>query len=242
MDSDSTLATIRRLNYHAFFHYDEPICMITALSPELGTAAALALFALVSSVTPGPNNLMLLSSGTRFGLRRTVPHMLGVSLGHAFLVFCIGCGLYQLFSRIPHAELMLKIAGISYLVYLAYKIATAPVTPLDVDENHTPVDGVDHPLTFMQAALFQWINPKGVMMAITVIATYFPGFFPGLTSLSRVVLLALLFCLINLPSVAIWAVAGAKLRRFLVQPLYLRRFNQIMAALLVISILPLFRT
>lgn len=186
----------------------------------------LVLFALVSSITPGPNNAMLASSGLTFGLRRTVPHMLGVSLGFAVMVLLVGLGLGAVFMRQPMVYRVLKYIGAAYLLYLAWKIASSG--PM----KEGSIQG--RPLTFMQAALFQWVNPKAWVMAVGIIATYTPqqGFFGNL-------LIATLVCaIINLPCVGLWAVFGSTLRHWLHRPEVVRGFNIAMALLLVASLFP----
>jgi threonine/homoserine/homoserine lactone efflux protein len=122
--------------------------------------SALTLFVFVSSITPGPNNLMLLSSGTRFGFRRTIPHMLGIGVGFMVMIALVGLGLAQLFLLYPPLHLALKIVSITYLLYLAWKIATSE--PPTADEAET-----GKPMTFLQAAAFQWVNPKAWTMTLT---------------------------------------------------------------------------
>lgn len=196
------------------------------MTPEL--LLAFVLFAFVTSVTPGPNNMMLLASGVNFGLRRSVPHMLGVSLGFMLLVLAVGLGLGQLFQRWPLLHTLLAWGGATYLLYLAWKIARS-VAPSDSGA----VPG--KPFTFVQAAAFQWVNPKAWIMAIGAITTYTPqeGF------LVNVLLIAALFALVNCPSVGLWTVAGSLLRRWLDRPRVLRAFNIGMALLLVASLYPI---
>ncbi|WP_082378991.1 LysE family translocator [Pseudoalteromonas porphyrae] len=127
--------------------------------------SALALFALVSSVTPGPNNLMLMNSGANFGFRRTLPHLLGVTIGFVIMLVLVGLGVMQLFDVFPLSYQLLKVLCIAYLLYLAYKIAS----------NKTPVgaeNGDTKPFTFVQAALFQWVNPKAWTMALSAVRGY----------------------------------------------------------------------
>jgi threonine/homoserine/homoserine lactone efflux protein len=186
----------------------------------------LVMFALVSSITPGPNNAMLASSGLTFGLRRTVPHMLGVSLGFAFMVLLVGLGLGAVFTRQPMVYEILKYVGAAYLLYLAWKIANSG----SIKEGAAR----GKPFTFMQAAIFQWVNPKAWVMAVGVIATYTPqqGFFGNL-------MIATLVCaIINLPCVGLWAVFGSTLRHWLHRPEIVRSFNITMALLLVASLYP----
>ena len=185
-------------------------------------------FALVTSVTPGPNNLMLLASGVNFGLRRSMPHMAGVCLGFTVMVALVGLGLGQLFERIPELYVALRYIGAAYLAYLAWKIAGA--APPDSEARRTA-----RPLTFVQAAAFQWVNPKAWVMAIGAIATYTPQ---GDFTLN-VLLIALLFGLVNGPSVGLWTITGSLLRRWLDKPRARRIFNFGMAALLIASLYPI---
>tara|TARA_R110002051_G_scaffold50724_4_gene97931 strand:- start:1691 stop:2290 length:600 start_codon:yes stop_codon:yes gene_type:complete len=185
-------------------------------------------FAFASSITPGPNNLMLMASGANYGLRRTVPHMLGVSIGHAFMVFMIGIVLLRVFEAYPVLNLILKVAGGSYMVWLAWKIANA------VPPEAKQVEG--KPFTFLQAAAFQWVNPKAWIMGITAISGYAPDSFGVIGGAAMV---AVIFCAVNLPSVTVWAWMGMQLRRWLGTAKRLRTFNVTMALLLVASLYPM---
>ncbi|HMO07418.1 MAG TPA: LysE family translocator [Paracoccaceae bacterium] len=196
------------------------------MTPEL--VLSLAGFAFATSVTPGPNNLMLLASGVNFGLRRTVPHMLGISFGHALMVFLVGMGLSGLFQTEPRAALALKLASVVYMVWLAWKIAhAAPVRP---------GAAAGQPFTALQAAGFQWVNPKAWAMALTATAVYAPG--GGAAAMAAV---AAVFAAVNLPSVAVWAAAGQALRRWLEKGQRRLWFNRGMALLLVASLWPVLR-
>lgn len=190
---------------------------------------ALVTFATVSSITPGPNNLMLMASGTNFGLRRTVPHLLGVAIGFVLMLLIIGAGLGTTLMAWPTGVAILQAVSCIYLLYLAWKIATAAPPEPSMHE------ATSRPLTFLQAAAFQWVNPKAWTMALTAMALYVPG--EG--SLLAVLLVALIFGAINLPCVGMWAIAGVEMRRFLHRPWALRAFNIIAAMLLVGSIIPL---
>ncbi len=186
---------------------------------------ALIAFAFVSSITPGPNNLMLMASGANFGFRRTIPHMLGIGLGFTFMVLLVGAGLVQIFDRYPISHAVLKVLSVLYLLYLAWKIAHA-----------APAKGADAagtPMTFLQAAAFQWVNPKAWAMALTATAAYAPE-----QSLNAILLVALVFGAINLPSVSTWTVLGQQMARVLTNPRRLLVFNWTMAALLVASLYP----
>jgi len=190
------------------------------------TLPALTAFAFVSSITPGPNNLMLMTSGTNFGFRRTVPHMMGVALGFVLMIVLVGLGLAELFARYPLAHAVLKWVSVAYLLYLAWKVAMA--APPEQG------DAAGRPLTFVQAALFQWVNPKAWTMALTGVTVYMPPVDPWI----GLALVAGLFGAVNLPSVALWAAMGVKLRRWLSDARRLRLFNVAAAVLLVGSLYP----
>lgn len=189
--------------------------------------SAFVLFAFVSSITPGPNNTMLLASGVNFGFRRSMPHALGISIGFMLLVICVGLGLGEVFKLFPWAYTLLRYVGAAYLLYLAWKIANAGGMSDNPDEHGKP-------MTFLGAAAFQWVNPKAWIMAIGVIATYTPreDFFINL------VLAALVLGIVNYPSVSVWTLFGSAVGRALRSPQALRRFNWGMAALLLLSLYP----
>lgn len=186
---------------------------------------ALGLYAFVTSITPGPNNLMLMASGANFGFRRTVPHMLGIGIGFTLMVFLVGVGLMGIFDTLPYSYDVLKIASVIYLVWLAWKIARAGEAK-EGDKSGTP-------LTFFQAAAFQWVNPKAWSMALTAITLYAPD-----RTLAAVVFVALIFGAVNLPSVSSWTVLGQQMQRVLTNPRRLRAFNYLMAVLLIASLIP----
>ena len=187
---------------------------------------ALIGFAFVSSVTPGPNNLMLMASGANFGFRRSLPHMLGISIGHSFQVTMVGLGLGQLFVTYPLAQTILRVLSTAYLLYLAWKIATAA----------PPADGQakGRPFTFLQAAAFQWVNPKAWYMAIFAITNYAQG--EGI--LVPALMVAVVFACTNFPSIMLWTTIGTQVKRLLTRPGLLRAFNWTMAALLVATLIP----
>lgn len=189
----------------------------------------LAMFAFVSSVTPGPNNVMLTASGATFGYRRTVPHMLGISLGVVAMLLLVGLGLGAAFEREPRLYTLLKYLGAAYLLWLAWKIARSG----QVDAGQAGA----RPFGFWQAAAFQWVNPKAWIMALGAIATYLPSE----PTVAAVALLALVFTLVNLPCVSVWTVFGVGLQRFLTKPSYVHAFNITMALMLVLSLYPLVR-
>jgi len=186
---------------------------------------ALSLFAFVSSVTPGPNNIMLMSSGATFGFVKTLPHMLGVGIGFTLMVVLIGAGIMTLFDVIPASYQVLKWVSIIYLLYLAYRIATSTT----LQRNNTRAK----PFTFIQAALFQWVNPKGWTMALTAISVYAPT-----RNMSAVAVVAIIYGLVNIPSISTWVLMGQGLQSWLANPMRLRIFNGSMAVLLVLSLYP----
>lgn len=187
--------------------------------------AALAVFAFVSSITPGPNNLMLMASGANFGFVRTIPHMAGVALGFVFMVVLVGLGLSQIFETYPISHMILKVLSVAYLLFLAWKIA-----------NAAPIGGRDaagSPMTFLQAAAFQWVNPKAWAMALTAVTVYAPS-----NSALGMVIVAAVFGTINLPSIGSWTLLGQQIARVLTNTKRLVAFNWTMAVLLVLSLYP----
>jgi len=190
---------------------------------------AFVIFTLVMSFTPGPNNIMLLSSGVSFGFRRTVPHMLGVSLGFAFMLGAIGFGLGAIFIAYPVLQTILKYLGAAYLVYLAVVIAMSGSTGLEES-------GGRRPMTFWGAVIFQWVNAKGWVMAIGTITAYAAiARFPANILLQSAIILA-----VTLGSTAIWTLCGTALRPLLSSPRLVRGFNLVMATLLIASLYPVF--
>ncbi|MGC3982380.1 MAG: LysE family translocator [Steroidobacteraceae bacterium] len=190
---------------------------------------AYCLFAFAASVTPGPNNLMLMTSGMNHGVRATLPHLLGVCIGFMVLLLAVGFGLGALLQRIPAAQWLMHWLGTAYLLFLAWKTATsgAPLRSGDDEQG-----AVGKPMSFTAAVAFQWVNPKAWMMAIGAFSTYLQGSSGILT----ICLLVGLFAMINAPCVTAWALCGSALRTVLQQALYRRAFNIVMALLLVLSL------
>lgn len=186
---------------------------------------ALAGFAFVTSITPGPNNMMLLASGANFGFSRSIPHMLGIGIGFTIMVMLVGAGLMQLFDAWPPSYTILKFLAAGYMLWLAWRIAHS-ASPEGMRAGAQP-------MTFLQAALFQWVNPKAWTMALSAITLYAPG-----REFIAVLWVAMVFGAINLPSVSCWTVLGQKLRLILSNPARLTAFNWTMATLLVISLVP----
>jgi len=196
--------------------------------PYAALSAAMT-FALVMSITPGPNNTMLLASGVNFGFRRTLPHMLGITCGRTIMMVAIALGLGQVFARAPALYSAMEVLSVVYLIYLAWKIAASRSLSVDAANKR--------PMTFLQAAAFQWVNPKAWMMVVTGVT----AFHVNDNLLVNALTLAVAFAIVNLPSISIWAAFGLGVRRFLAGPTALRAFNWTMAALLIASIAPTFR-
>jgi threonine/homoserine/homoserine lactone efflux protein len=184
------------------------------------------LFALVTTITPGPNNAMLLASGVNFGFRRTLPHIFGISIGVAVLMLSVGYGLGEAFRLFPTLYTVLETASVVYLLYLAWKIGSSRQVQVRKGESR--------PMTFFEAVAFQWINPKAWMMVLTAATTLHLSENFGFNA----TLMAVVFVVIGLPSISLWAAGGLALRRFLSNPLRLRTFNVTMALLLVLSLYP----
>jgi threonine/homoserine/homoserine lactone efflux protein len=189
---------------------------------------ALATFCFVSSITPGPNNMMLLASGANFGFRRTLPHLLGVTLGFGAMVLAIGLGISGVFTAYPALYSVLRVVGGAYMLWLAWRIATA--------NGIGQANAASRPMSFLEAAAFQWVNPKAWAIALGAITAFVsPGQLVG-----GVLIVTGVFTIVNLPCVASWAGFGVVLRRLLDRPWALRAFNVTMAVLLVLSLYPMF--
>ena len=188
------------------------------------------LFSVVAFFTPGPNNLMLLTSGLTFGFRRTWPAMLGVACGFAFLTLCFGLGLGMLFLSFPPLLVIVKYVGAAYMLYLAWKIATSEPPDPNLDTQGK------QPVSFKQAALLQWVNPKGLAMAVGAVSDY-----SGLASYPyNTILISMIFVFVGVTSSMTWAGLGLALQRFLHRPKIVRAFNIAMAMLLAASLYPVF--
>lgn len=195
------------------------------MTPEI--LAALFLFCLVSTVTPGPNNLMVMASGANFGYQRTLPHMFGIAIGFALMTLLVGVGMMQIFDLFPVTHTVLTVVSVAYLLWLAWKIANA------APPESSP-DSTARPLSFFQAAAFQWVNPKAWTMAISAITVYAAD-----RDVLSILIVAGMFAAVCIPCVSVWTVMGQQLRRLLTNPARLRVFNWTMAALLVASLVPM---
>lgn len=185
------------------------------------------LFAVSAGITPGPNNIMLMASGLNYGVKKSIPHLLGVVFGFPVMTILIGLGFEIVFQKFPVLHEIIKIVGILYLIYLAWRIATS--------SKQSAGGAKATPLRFWQAVLFQWVNPKAWIMATGAIAAY--------TSLSsdfftQVLIIALTFMLVAFPCAGSWLVFGSSLKRYLQKPAYQQAFNVTMALLLIASIMP----
>ena len=190
---------------------------------------AFVLFATVMFFTPGPNNIMLLSSGLTYGFRPTIPHIAGITFGFAFMVGAVGLGLGTIFITFPVLQTILKYAGVVYLIYLAATIALSGPVSADQDNRRGP-------MTFWGAAMFQWINAKGWVMVIGTITAYAAiAVYPW-----NIAIQVGLSLLLGAVSCTVWALFGSSLRPVLTSPRAVRAFNIVMAVLLLASLYPVF--
>ncbi|KLN66860.1 LysE family translocator [Vibrio sp. VPAP30] len=188
---------------------------------------SVALFAISSSVTPGPNNIMVMTSGVNFGVRKTMPLLLGICVGFTVMLLLVGLGFGQLFSLFPQLDLVIKTLGTTYLLYLAWQIARSG--------NVSSGSEQAKPLGFVKGALFQWVNAKAWVVAIGAISAFTTV---GDAYVSQNLTIASTFFVASFPCVGIWLMFGSVLRHYLQSPSYLRVFNLAMSTLLAISVLP----
>lgn len=189
---------------------------------------SIASFALASTMTPGPNNIMLLSSGLTFGYKRTIPHALGVNFGFPVMMLCVGLGVGKLFEVFPFIYIILKVAGISYLLWMAWHIANTKGSGSTENKK-------DKPFTFLQAALFQWINPKAWVMAVTSTAAFITD---HKIAFIQVTIISCIYFICAIFSTNLWSLGGVMLKRFIQNERLVQIFNIAMAILIVGSILP----
>ncbi len=197
-------------------HYGDPPALYCLLHRHVGHAGA--------QQRDGPG------SGANFGLRRTQPHVWGINIGFSLMMFLLALGLGTVFLAEPRLLLALKVVGVAYMLWLAYKIATA--------SGMGDASGGGQPLSFLQAAAFQWVNPKAWMMILGAISVYGPV---GYSPLEKALYLSLIMLVAGSPPTQIWAAFGVGIRRFLQNPRALRAFNITMALLLVLSLIPMLR-
>ncbi|MCL2913247.1 LysE family translocator [Shewanella corallii] len=189
---------------------------------------ALCTFVFTTAVSPGPNNILLMSSGVNFGFRRSLPLISGICIGFPSMVLAVGLGLSEVFQRFPLMHTSIKTLGICYLLYMAYRLV---MSRSEIETRNRP-----EPLGFFQAAAFQWVNPKAWVMAIGAMGAF--------TSLNdpltpQVLKISSVFFFIGVPTALLWLGLGLSLKRFLNAPHRQRRFNLLMASLLVLSIVPI---
>ena len=180
--------------------------------------------------TPGPNNILVASSGVNFGFRATVPHILGVTFGYPVMLLLVGAGLANLFIAIPQVHVILKYLCIAYLLYLSWKIATAAAPGGETRKAAKP-------LTFLQAAAFQWVNGKGWVVALSAVTTYTVV---ESSLMLQIIALSAIAMVVTIGAVSTWTAFGAMLRQYLHTEKRRRAFNYSMAGLLVLSIIPVF--
>jgi threonine/homoserine/homoserine lactone efflux protein len=206
---------------------DNPILDVDPMQDLL---IPLTLFAIAGTITPGPNNIMLTASGSAFGFRRSMPHILGISIGFPAMVIAIGLGLGEVFARVPQLHVALKYLGAAYLLYLAWRIAQASGT--DGGESG------GRPLTFLEAAGFQWINPKAWMFAVSAIPAFTTV---GGNYYAELALIGTVFAMVALPSCVAWCMFGVGIRRLVSTPGAARALNLALAGAVALSVVLLFR-
>ena len=189
----------------------------------------LLLFCISTCITPGPNNFMIMASGTNFGIRRSLPHFMGICIGFPAMLLIVGLGLASVFSAYPMLYNVIKIAGALYMTYMAYKIITA-TSNVSTNDHATPI-------SFMQAVLFQWVNPKAWVMAIAAVSTYT---IQNNDMLSQILLISFVFFITLFPTIGIWLFGGTFIRKIINSPRQLKIFNLCLGAALILSIVFIF--
>ncbi|WP_087022976.1 LysE family translocator [Thaumasiovibrio subtropicus] len=192
---------------------------------------SVVVFAVVSSATPGPNNLMVMTSGVNFGVKRSLPLLAGICIGFSFMLFLMGIGLGQVFVMFPNLQLGLKVLGTSYLLYLSWLIASA--------EGTGSGDKQTKPLGFLKGAMFQWVNAKAWVVALGAVTAFMQG--SDVNYLAQALLITAVFFIASFPSVGVWLWFGSKMTKLLKSEKQRRAFNISMALLLVWSIYPVVR-
>ena len=179
-----------------------------------------ATYSFVMSITPGPNNVMLTASGATHGFRRTIPHLLGISFGFGVELLAVCAGLGAIFTRWPDLQTVLRWVGAAYLLYLGVRILrSGPASSRTTSR----------PVTFLEAAIFQFLNPKAWVMTITAATLFLPH---ELGVLSAGAYMLLIMVVMNMPCIAVWALFGSSLRGFLEHPPSRFGFNAAMAVAL----------
>ena len=192
------------------------------MHPEI---LSIALFWFVAAYTPGPNNIVASYSGFNFGIKKTIPHILGTTLGFTSLVFFLTVGLINIFKLFPIIQIIIRYLGTVFLLYLAYKISFSQVSTETKKEN---------PVKFIETFLFQYLNPKGVMVGIVVVSSYVELGENYINYATQVILLALVF---SGSSITAWTFIGKFLRKFATNEKFIKYFNYVMSVLLLLSII-----
>ena len=192
------------------------------MHPEI---LSMALFWIVAAYTPGPNNVIASYSGFNFGIKKTLPHIFGVTFGFTFLIFLLTIGLVNVFKIFPLIQVSLKYLGSIFLIYLAYKIYFSKID----DEKKN-----DNPVKFIETFLFQFLNPKGVLIGIIIVSTYVEHGENYLIYATQVVLFAFV---VSLSSITFWTFVGKYLRKFATNEKFIKYFNCVMSLLLLLSII-----
>jgi len=192
------------------------------MHPEI---LSISLFWFVTAYTPGPNNVVASYSGFNFGIKKTIPHILGVTLGFTSLVIFLSIGLINVFKLFPIIQLVIRYLGTLFLIYLAYKIA------FSTSSNNTQKE---NPVKFIETFLFQYLNPKGVTVAIIVVSTYVELGVNYISYATQIVILAFLF---SVTSITMWTFVGKFLRKFATNDKFIKYFNYVMSGLLLLSII-----
>ena len=186
---------------------------------------SMALFWIVAAYTPGPNNVVASYSGFNFGIKKTIPHIFGVTLGFTSLVFALTIGLVNIFKLFPIIQTVLKYLGSLFLIYLAYKISFSKSSTEKKDIN---------PISFLDTFIFQFLNPKGVIAAVIVVSTYIN---PGENFVNYTTQILVLALLVSVTSITLWTFMGKFLRKFATNQKFINYFNYVMSLLLLLSII-----
>ncbi len=185
------------------------------------------IFSASATITPGPNNIMILASGLNFGTYKSLPHYLGVCIGFPIMVVLVGLGFGFVFERFPFIHTFIRVIGIAYLLFLSWKVANSSPNSLDAKQAK--------PLTFLQAVLFQWVNPKAWIMATSAVAAFTSGSYDIFI---QVLIIGLIFMMVAFPCTGAWLFFGVWLKKIFQNPSHQKTFNILMASLLVLSITP----
>ena len=188
------------------------------------------LYCIAMSGTPGPNNVMVMASGVNYGYRRSLPHIFGINVGFSLMLAVMALGLGAVFVAEPRLQMALKVVGVAYMLWLAWKIATAS----GIAEGKAG----GRPMTFLEGAAFQWVNVKAWFMVMGAISVYAP---PDFSPVQKALYLGGVMLIAGSPPTHIWTLFGVGIRRFLQNPKALRAFNITMAVLLVLSLMPMLR-